>query len=65
MIDTLKEWDGKLIEPIYTPGISSSLINKAIQEIGTTPEVRLSKLKRLIDNKSIVRVIEAHNGLTG
>lgn len=65
VIDTLSEWGGKLHEVPYTKGISSSLINQSIKEIGTTPEIRMAKLRRLIDAKPIVRVMEAHNGLTG
>lgn len=65
VIDCLKEWSGELIEVSYTEGISSTQLNKALKEIGTTPQLRLARLKRLIENKPIVRVMEAHNGLTG
>lgn len=65
VIDTLSEWGGKLHEVPYTKGISSTLLNQSIKEIGTTPEIRMGKLRRLIDAKPIVRVMEAHNGLTG
>ena len=33
--------------------------------IGTTPEIRLKRLKRLIAAKKIVRICESHSGLTG
>lgn len=65
VIEALDEWGGKLIEVPYTAGISSTQLNASIREIGTTPNVRLSRLRRLIDNKPIVRVLEAHSGLTG
>ncbi len=65
VIDTLAEWGGKLHEVPYTKGISSTQLNQSLKEIGTTPEVRMEKLRRLIESKPIVRVIEAHNGLTG
>ncbi len=65
VIDTLAEWGGKLHEVPYTKGISSTQMNQAVKEIGTTPNIRLEKLRRLIDSKPIVRVMEAHNGLTG
>jgi phosphoenolpyruvate phosphomutase len=65
VIEVLKEWDGKLIDVPYTKGISSTQLNTNIKEIGTTPEVRLKQLRRLIDAKPIVRAIEAHNGLSG
>ncbi len=65
VIDTLDKWGGKLVEPKYTTGISSTKLNAAIREIGTTPEIRMKKLRRLIDAKKIVRIIEVHNGLSG
>ena len=65
VIDTLAEWGGKLVEPEYTPGISSTQLNKAIREVGTTPDIRRRRLRRLLDAKPIVRVMEAHSGLSG
>jgi phosphoenolpyruvate mutase len=65
VINTLKEWNGELIEIAYTKGISSTQLHNSLNEIGTTPEIRQKKLKRLIECKPIVRVLEAHNGLTG
>lgn len=65
VIETLKEWGGELIEVPYTEGVSSTQFNKALKEIGTTPQIRMQRLKRLLENKPIVRVMEAHNGLTG
>ena len=32
---------------------------------GTTPDYRLKMLRRLLDAKPLVRILEAHNGLTG
>jgi phosphoenolpyruvate phosphomutase len=40
-------------------------LNSAIKEIGTTPGIRLQSLKRLIDSKKIVRLLDVHNGLSG
>ncbi len=65
VIKTLKEWGGKLVEVEYTKGISSTQINQSLKEIGTTPEIRMKRLMRLLDAKLIVRFLEAHNGLTG
>lgn len=65
VIDTLAEWGGRLVEPEYTPGISSTQLNKAIREVGTTPDIRRRRLRRLLDAKPIVRVMEAHSGLSG
>lgn len=65
VIEVLKEWGGKLVEIPYTKGISSTILNQAIKEIGTTPDIRLKSLRRLIDAKPFIRVLEVHNGLTG
>ncbi len=65
VIDTLSEWGGELVEVEYTAGISSTQINNSLKEIGTTPDTRRSRLRRLIDVKPIVRIMETHNALSG
>ena len=65
VIDTLKEWGGELVEVPYTGGISSTAIQKALKETGTTAENRLKRLKRILAVKPCMRVLEAHNGLSG
>ncbi|MDC1080290.1 phosphoenolpyruvate mutase [Candidatus Pelagibacter sp.] len=65
VITTLKRWSGKLIEPKYTKNISSSLIKKEMTNIISLPLNRVSRLKRLISSKNIVRILESHNSLTG
>ena len=65
VIKVLKKWGGKLVEPKYTKNISSTIIKNKILEIGTSPENRVSRLKRLLESKKIVRILESHNALTG
>ncbi len=65
VIKILKKWSGKLIEPKYTKNISSSLIKNKIYELVAEPKNRVSRLKRLIESKNIVRILESHNSLTG
>tara|TARA_B100000795_G_C22786752_1_gene434985 strand:+ start:63 stop:1367 length:1305 start_codon:yes stop_codon:yes gene_type:complete len=65
VIKVLTKWSGKLIEPKYTKGISSTLIKKEMPNIIFSVENRVSRLKRLIDSKEIVRILESHNSLTG
>jgi len=65
VIDTLHEWGGELVEVPYTQGISSTKLNQALKEIGTTPDIRRNKLRRLLNAKPLVRFIEVHSGLTG
>jgi len=64
VVKILKKWSGKLIEPKYTKNISSSLIKDKISQV-ISPENRVSRLKRLIKSKDIVRILESHNSLTG
>tara|TARA_Y100000746_G_scaffold136721_1_gene117096 strand:+ start:911 stop:2212 length:1302 start_codon:yes stop_codon:yes gene_type:complete len=64
VIDTLAKWDGELVEFSYTQGISSTQLNNALAEIGTTVDVRMAMLRRLINSKPIVRILEAHNALS-
>ncbi|HLU45627.1 MAG TPA: phosphoenolpyruvate mutase [Natronosporangium sp.] len=65
VIEALARWGGQLVEVPYTQGISSTQLNQSIKQIGTTPSVRLSRLRRLLNNKPIVRIMEVHSGLTG
>lgn len=61
----MKEIGGEVIEIPYTKGINSSEFNKDLRAIGTTPEIRLKSLRRLIKAKPIVRILEAHSGMSG
>ena len=65
VIDTISMWGGHLIEPDYTPGISSTKLISAVKELGVTPDVRRHRLRRLLDAKPFIRVLEAHSGLSG
>ena len=64
VIETISEWGGELVEFPYTDGISSTKFNNALREIGTTPNIRLSALRRLLSSKKIVTLMEAHNGIS-
>tara|TARA_Y200000002_G_scaffold382239_1_gene398652 strand:+ start:548 stop:1849 length:1302 start_codon:yes stop_codon:yes gene_type:complete len=65
VIKALNGWSGKLIEPKYTKNISSTIIKNKILELASTPQNRVSRLKRLMETKNIVRILESHNSLTG
>lgn len=65
VIELLNEWGGELVEPEYTSGISSTGLRNALKEVGTTPDIRRRLLRRLLESKDIVRVLEAHNGISG
>ncbi len=65
VIATISEWNGELVEIPYTEGISSSQINSAIKELGTTPDLRRARLKRLLDVKGQLKFLDIHNALSG
>ena len=65
IIEAMAEWGGKVVDIPYTQGISSTAMNQRLKEIGTTPEIRMKRLRRLIGAKKIVRILESHSGLTG
>ena len=65
VIDALREWGGKLVEIRYTEGVSSTQLINTVREKGVTPNVRLKTLRRLLNVKPILTILEAHNGLTG
>ena len=65
VIDLISKWGGKVIDIPYTKGISSTILNNKIDSIGTTPEIRLKRLRRLLEVKPLIRIIESHSGLTG
>jgi len=64
VIDVMNEWGGELVEVPYTEGISSTGLNEALREIGTTPDIRRKTLRRLLKAKPLIRVMEVHNGLS-
>lgn len=65
IVEVMATWGGKVIDIPYTQGISSTRLNQILKEIGTTPEIRSQRLRRLLAAKDLVRVMEAHNGLSG
>ena len=65
VLDIITEWGGQLIEPSYTKGISSTALIEDSKKNGVTPDTRRKLLRRLLSVKPMVRILEAHNGLTG
>ena len=65
VIEVLAEWGGQLVEVPYTQGISSTALNQSLREIGVTPAIRMQRFRRLLDVRPLVRLMEAHSGLTG
>ena len=65
VIETLKEWDGQLIEVQYTKGFSSTDTQNLISRDLKSPDYRRSLLRRMINLKPFISAMEASNGLTG
>lgn len=65
VFEVMNELGGEVIEIPYTKGINTSSLLEEVKAIGTTPDVRLKSLRRLIAAKPIVRIMEAHDGLSG
>ena len=62
---TMEKLGGEVIEIPYTKNVTASGIKEEINALGVTPQMRLSSLRRLIEAKPIVRILESHCGLTG
>lgn len=65
VIKTLKKWNGKLIEIPYTENISSTKILNEFLSNGSTADIRIGKLRRYLQVKKCIKLIEVHSGLSG
>lgn len=65
VITLLKQYGGELIEFPYTKDGNINVLEQAFSERYSIPEIRRGMLKKLLKVKKFVRVLEAHNGLTG
>jgi len=63
-LEALHSFGGELVEIPYTEGVSSGALHEAALVIGTTPDIRRKTLRRLIEAKPLVRVLEAHSPLS-
>lgn len=64
VIEILRQWGGELVEPAYTPDISSTLIQSRIATAPVSPEDRIRALGDAIRMRPLVRAIDAHSGLS-
>ena len=65
VIDVLSTWGGELIEVEYSSEISDNNIKNQLMKLGVTTVQRLGRLRQLINDKPIVRILEAHSALSG
>ncbi len=64
-LEALKEYGGELVEVGYTYNESVSKADRQLKEKLAMPEYRRKRLRQLIDICPIVKIMEAHSGLTG
>jgi phosphoenolpyruvate mutase len=64
VISLLNEWGGKLVEVKYSSEISDKNLKNKLMKLGVTTVNRLGRLRQLIHDKPIVRILEAHNALS-
>jgi phosphoenolpyruvate phosphomutase len=65
VIKNLNKYGGELIEVPYTYNAEVSKIDSIMREKLAMPEYRRKRLRQLLHFCPIVKVIEAHNGLSG
>ena len=64
VVEALSKWGGKLVEVPYTKGISSTAFHEAMKEVGTTPDLRLKSLRRMLQVKPLLTFSDIHNALS-
>ena len=64
ILKTLSKWGGKLIEVPLKKDDNNDNFEQKIESIKSLPNYRLSKLKRLIQVKDIVRIMEVHSPIS-
>jgi phosphoenolpyruvate phosphomutase / 2-hydroxyethylphosphonate cytidylyltransferase len=64
VLQTIKEWGGELVEVHYKDEFPREELDKNLIGMGVRPEIRRNKLRRLLNAKETVRILEAHNGLS-
>jgi len=65
VVNLLSKYGGKLLEIPYTVNEHVQKVDKQLIEKLSMPEFRRRRLKQLIEMRPVVKVIEAHSGLTG
>lgn len=65
VIELLAQWGGELIEVPYTVGVSSTGFEQELRAVYGSPDSRRGRLRKLLEIKPCVRVMEASNGLSG
>lgn len=64
-IKLLEQSGGILIEPPYTRGEEHEILENKVKAQLSIPENRRASLRKILKLKKSIRIMEAHNGLTG
>lgn len=65
LIELLKEYGGELVELPYNEEYDVNLVEETMYDRMSMPEIRRGMLKKMLKIKPFVRVMEAHDGITG
>lgn len=65
VIEILSQQGGELIEVSYSYDISDLKIKEQMSKLGITTNARQSRLRKLIEAKPVVKILETHNALSG
>ena len=65
VLELLAEYGGELVEVPYTHNEKVRKIDSQLKEKLAMPEYRRKRLRQLIEMTPVVKVMEAHSGLTG
>jgi len=65
VIEVVKAWGGELIEVPYSNNINDLHIKEQMTKLGITTSARMGRLRKLINAKPVVKILETHNALSG
>lgn len=65
VLEIIGRWGGELVEVPYTNDVSCTVLEKEIRQFENTPDNRRAKLRKMLNLKPYINVMEASNGLTG
>ena len=65
VIELLKQWGGELVEIPYSKDIKEVKLKDELTRLGITTNMRLSRLRYLLNIKNTLKIMEVHNALSG
>ena len=65
VVSLIEKYGGELVEIPYTYSHNARVVDRKLCEKLSMPEFRRKRLKQLLQIRDIVKIIEAHDGITG